>query len=144
MQGHRVHSAGRRFLKRLGVSLLMALLFGGVLGLLVYLRPTGLVPPKDPPSAWVPSAAVDAAQAWLEGWERVTYDWRVRELGERSERPDEAVVIAIDDETLAEARQDVRPGVATQPWPRQLVGRMVHRLVQEGRCWCSWTCPSRT
>ncbi|WP_141589038.1 adenylate/guanylate cyclase domain-containing protein [Myxococcus sp. AB056] len=110
----------------------MALLFGGVLGLLVYLRPTGFVPPKDPPSAWVPSAAVDAAQAWLEGWERVTYDWRVRELGERSERPDEAVVIAIDDETLAEARQDVRPGVATQPWPRQLVGRMVRRLVQEG------------
>ncbi|ATB47080.1 adenylate/guanylate cyclase domain-containing protein [Corallococcus macrosporus] len=110
----------------------MALLFGGVLGLLVYLRPTSVVPPRDPPAAWVPSAAVGAAQAWLEGWERVTYDWRVRELGERSERPDEAVVIAIDDETLAEARQDSRPGVATQPWPRQLVGRMVHRLVQEG------------
>ncbi|WP_426751026.1 CHASE2 domain-containing protein [Myxococcus sp. Y35] len=110
----------------------MALLFGGVLGLLVYLRPSGIVVPRDATAAWVPSAAVDAVQGWLEGWERVTYDWRVQVLGERSERPDEAVVIAIDDETLAEARQDVRPGVATQPWPRQLVGRLVHRLVQEG------------
>ncbi|WP_229908253.1 adenylate/guanylate cyclase domain-containing protein [Comamonas sp. JC664] len=132
MQGHRVHSAGRRFLKRLGVSLLMALLFGGVLGLLVYLRPAGVVAPRDTSGAWVPTAVFDTAQGWLEGWERVTYDWRVRVLGERSERPDEAVVIAIDDETLAEARQDVRPGVAAQPWPRQLVGRLVHRLVQEG------------
>ena len=35
MQGHRAHTAGRRFLKRLGVSLLMAILFGCVLGLLV-------------------------------------------------------------------------------------------------------------
>ncbi|MCY1015155.1 adenylate/guanylate cyclase domain-containing protein [Pyxidicoccus sp. MSG2] len=110
----------------------MAVSFGCVLGLLVYLRAPGLAEPKDEASGWAPSAVFDTAQAWLDGWERVSYDWRVRELGERSERPDEAVVVAIDDETLAEARQDDRPGVATQPWPRQLVGGMVHRLVEEG------------
>ncbi|MCP3141119.1 adenylate/guanylate cyclase domain-containing protein [Pyxidicoccus xibeiensis] len=111
----------------------MAILFGCVLGLLVYLRAPGLAEPRreDSPT-WVPLGALDTAQAWLEGYERATYDWRVRELGERSERPDEAVVVAIDDETLAEARQDDRPGVAMQPWPRQLVGGMVHRLVEEG------------
>ncbi|WP_163996984.1 adenylate/guanylate cyclase domain-containing protein [Pyxidicoccus caerfyrddinensis] len=110
----------------------MAVSFGCVLGLLVYLRAPGLAEPKDEASGWAPSAVFDTAQAWLDGWERASYDWRVRELGERSERPDEAVVVAIDDETLAEARQDDRPGVATQPWPRQLVGGMVHRLVEEG------------
>ena len=132
MQGHRVHSAGQRFLKRLGVSLLMAVSFGCVLGLLVYLRASGLEAPRDPSAGFGLSVAFDTAQAQLEDWERATYDWRVRALGERSERPDEAVVIAIDDETLTEARQDDRPGVAIQPWPRQLVGRMVHRLVEEG------------
>ncbi|MFP2932532.1 CHASE2 domain-containing protein, partial [Pyxidicoccus sp. 3LG] len=133
MQGHRAHTAGRRFLKRLGVSLLMAILFGCVLGLLVYLRPAGRAESRGEESAtWAPLGALDTAQEWLEGYERVSYDWRVRQLGERSERPDEAVVVAIDDETLAEARQDDRPGVAMQPWPRQLVGGMVHRLVQEG------------
>jgi adenylate cyclase len=132
VQGLRVHSASRRFLKRLGVSLLMAILFGCVLGLLVYLRAPGLAAPRDEPSGWGLSTLFDAAQAVLDGWERASYDWRVRELGGRSERPDEAVVVAIDDETLAEARQDNRPGVATQPWPRQLVGGMVNRLTREG------------
>lgn len=133
MQGHRAHSAGRRFFKRLGVSLLVAVLFGCVLGLLVYLRaPRAAAPREEASPAWVPSSAVETAQEWLEGYERGTYDWRVRVLGERSVRPDEAVVVAIDDETLAEARQDDRPGVATWPWPRQLVGGMVHRLVEEG------------
>ncbi len=133
MQGHRAHTAGRRFLKRLGVSLLMAVLFGCVLGLLVYLRAprTAATRGEDSP-AWVPSAALEAAQAWLEGYERLSYDWRARELGARSDRPDEAVVVAIDDETLAEARQDDRPGVATWPWPRELVGGVAHRLVKEG------------
>ncbi|NMO18486.1 adenylate/guanylate cyclase domain-containing protein [Pyxidicoccus fallax] len=110
----------------------MAVLFGCVLGLLVYLRAPGLAEPRDESSGWGLAAAFDGAQAILDGWERASYDWRVRELGERSERPDEAVVVAIDDETLAEARQDDRPGVATQPWPRQLVGGMVNRLTQEG------------
>ncbi|MBZ4415614.1 adenylate/guanylate cyclase domain-containing protein [Myxococcus sp. RHSTA-1-4] len=110
----------------------MAILFGCVLGLLVYLRAPGLAEPRDDSSGWGLSTVFDGAQAVLDGWERASYDWRVRELGERSERPDEAVVVAIDDETLAEARQDDRPGVATQPWPRQLVGGMVNRLTQEG------------
>ncbi|MCE9666932.1 adenylate/guanylate cyclase domain-containing protein [Myxococcus stipitatus] len=110
----------------------MAAFFGCVLGLLVYLRAPQPAAPREDSPAWMPSGAVEVAQEWLEGLERYTYDWRVLELGARSERPDEAVVVAIDDETLAEARQDDRPGVATQPWPRQLVGGMVHRLVQEG------------
>ncbi|QSQ28234.1 adenylate/guanylate cyclase domain-containing protein [Pyxidicoccus parkwayensis] len=110
----------------------MAVSFGCVLGLMVYLRAPGLAEPREDATGWSLSTVFDTAQAWLDGWERVSYDWRVRELGERSERPDEAVVVAIDDETLAEARQDDRPGVATQPWPRQLVGGMVHRLVEEG------------
>ncbi|WP_426736591.1 CHASE2 domain-containing protein [Myxococcus faecalis] len=110
----------------------MAVFFGCVLGILVYLRAPQPAAPREDSPAWVPSGAVEAAQGWLEGLERRTYDWRVLELGARSERPDEAVVVAIDDETLAEARQDDRPGVATQPWPRQLVGAMAHRLVEEG------------
>lgn len=110
----------------------MAVSFGCVLGLLVYLRAPGLAEPRDASAGWGPSTLFDTAQDGLEGWERASYDWRVRELGERSERPDEAVVVAIDDETLAEARQDDHPGVATQPWPRQLVGGMVRRLVEEG------------
>ncbi|HZI13075.1 MAG TPA: adenylate/guanylate cyclase domain-containing protein [Myxococcus sp.] len=111
----------------------MAVLFGCVLGLLVYLRAPRVYTPRGEESpAWVPSAALETAQEWLEGYERVSYDWRARELGARSIRPDEAVVVAIDDETLAEARQDDRPGVATWPWPRQLVGGVANRLVQEG------------
>ncbi|WP_338867218.1 adenylate/guanylate cyclase domain-containing protein [Myxococcus stipitatus] len=132
MQGHRVHSASRRFFKRLGFSLAMAVFFGCVLGLLVYLRAPQFGALRGESSGWGPSALVEAGRDWLDGLERRTYDWRVLELGARSERPDEAVVVAIDDETLAEARQDDRPGVATQPWPRQLVGAMAHRLLEEG------------
>ncbi len=40
--------------------------------------------------------------------------------------------MAIDDETLANARKDENPFVSIQPWPRELVGGVVDRLISEG------------
>jgi adenylate cyclase len=123
-----IYSAGLRFLQRLGYSLLQATLFGAILGLLVYYR----VPRAQLGSEATPIAVLARPSAWLESWERGAYDWRARALGARSSRSDRVVVVAIDDETLAEARQDSRPGVASNPWPRELVGGLSNRLVDEG------------
>ncbi|MBU8900549.1 adenylate/guanylate cyclase domain-containing protein [Corallococcus sp. H22C18031201] len=132
VQGLRAHSAGRRFLKRLGFSLLQAALFGSLMGLLVSQRPPRVASADEAPSLLSPTGLLEAASRGVDSWERVFYDWRVRKLGERSERSDRVVVVAVDDETLAEAQQSVRPGIAAYPWPRQVVGSMVHRLVGEG------------
>ncbi len=123
-----IYSAGLRFLQRLGYSLLQATLFGVILGLLVYYR----VPRAQLGSEATPLAVLARPSAWLESWERSAYDWRARALGARSSRSDRVVVVSIDDETLAEARQDPRPGIASNPWPREIVGGMSNRLVDEG------------
>jgi adenylate cyclase len=123
-----IYSAGLRFLQRLGYSLLQATLFGAILGLLVYYR----VPRAQLGGEATPIAVLARPSAWLESWERSSYDWRARALGARSSRSDRVVVVAIDDETLAEARQDERPGIASNPWPRELLGGLTNRLVDEG------------
>ncbi len=128
MQGSPVQSAGRRFLKRLGFSLLQAAIFGSIVGLLVYHR----VPRVQLDAEGAPRTVLADLVGWLEGWERIAYDWRARALGERSERSDRVVLVTVDDDTLAEARGSEQPGIASYPWPRQMVGGMVHRLVQEG------------
>ena len=97
-----IYSAGLRFLQRLGYSLLQATLFGTILGLLVYYR----VPRAQLSEDATPIALLARPSAWLQSWERGTYDWRARSLGGRSSRSDRVVVVALDDETLAEARQD--------------------------------------
>ncbi|HET9451982.1 MAG TPA: adenylate/guanylate cyclase domain-containing protein [Aggregicoccus sp.] len=125
MQGP-FQSAGRRFLKRLGFSLLQAAIFGSLVGLLVLLRPA------RPGGDEAGRTLMSGPAAWLEGLERATYDWRARELGAHSTRSDRVVLVAIDDATLGEARQSEYPGIASHPWPREIVGGMVGRLVDEG------------
>ncbi|WP_367616495.1 CHASE2 domain-containing protein [Corallococcus exercitus] len=133
MQRLRIHSSGRRFLHRLGFSLVMAALFGCLLGLLVSQRVTGPTRPDDTPAPLLsPSGFIDGISVWLDGGERVFYDWRIRQLGEVSERSDRVVLVSIDDDTLAEAQQGPRADIAAYPWPRQVMGGMVHRLMEEG------------
>lgn len=126
MPGLPIYSAGLRFLQRLGFSLLQALLFGGLLGLVVYYR----VPAVQADAEGVP--LLQRPIAWIESLERATYDWRARALGARSTRSEQVLVVAVDDETLAEARQDSRHGIASNPWPRQILGGLSRRLVDEG------------
>ncbi|HSP81531.1 MAG TPA: CHASE2 domain-containing protein, partial [Myxococcaceae bacterium] len=123
-----IYSAGLRFLQRLGYSLLQATLFGSILGLLVYYR----VPRAQFTEDATPIALLARPSAWLESWERGSFDWRARALGARSSRSDSVVVVALDDETLAEARQDEHPGVASNPWPREILGGLTQRLLDEG------------
>ncbi|WNG38453.1 adenylate/guanylate cyclase domain-containing protein [Archangium violaceum] len=123
-----IYSAGLRFLQRLGYSLLQATLFGAILGLLVYYR----VPRAQLSGEATPIALLARPSAWVQSWERDTYDWRVRSLGARSSRSDRVVVVALDDETLAETRQDAHPGIASNPWPREILGGLSNRLVDEG------------
>jgi adenylate cyclase len=123
-----IYSAGLRFLQRLGISLLQATLFGAILGVLVYYR----VPRSQLTEEATPLALLARPSAWVQSWERGTYDWRVRALGARSSRSDRVVVVALDDETLAEARQDEHPGIASNPWPREILGGLSNRLLDEG------------
>ncbi|WPB80830.1 adenylate/guanylate cyclase domain-containing protein [Archangium violaceum] len=123
-----IYSAGLRFLQRLGYSLLQATLFGAILGLLVFYRVPRALLSEDA----TPIALLAQPSALLQSWERGTYDWRARSLGGRSSRSDRVVVVALDDETLAEARQDDHPGIASNPWPREILGGLSNRLVDEG------------
>jgi adenylate cyclase len=124
-----IYSAGLRFLQRLGYSLLQATLFGSILGLLVYYRvPRTQLAEEEA----TPIALLARPSALLESWERGAYDWRARALGARSSRSDRVVVVALDDETLAEARQDSHPGIASNPWPREILGGLSQRLIDEG------------
>lgn len=123
-----LHSAGRRFLKRLGFSLAQAAIVGSVIGLLVASRParTQLVT-EDGPRSILSTLAL-----WMEGMERPFYDARARFLGSHSQPSDRVVVVAIDDESLAETRQSEHSGIASYPWPREILGGMVKRMLDEG------------
>ncbi|EPX63410.1 Adenylate cyclase [Cystobacter fuscus DSM 2262] len=123
-----IYSTGLRFLQRLGYSLLQATLFGVILGLLVYYR----VPRAQLSEEATPLALLARPASWLQAAENVTYDWRARSLGARGSRSDRVVVVALDDETLAEARQDQHAGIASYPWPREILGGLTQRLLDEG------------
>jgi adenylate cyclase len=69
---------------------------------------------------------------WLERLEWLTYDWRARELGAASERSDQVVIVSVDDETIANARETEHADWAMRPWPRELTGRLVGQLLDEG------------
>ncbi len=77
------------------------------------------------------SSALDPARL-LEQIELRTYDWRVGELGRLSEPSREVVMVSVDDETLARASASRQPGLATQPWPREIMGGIVNELAQQG------------
>ncbi|MGO9065647.1 MAG: CHASE2 domain-containing protein [Myxococcaceae bacterium] len=123
--------AARRTLRVLGFSLVQAAVFGSLLGALVSVRPvpaSGLLGEEDATTPrWRAflGAPVDAVDRWA-------YDWRLRELGRRAEPADAVVLVAIDDETLASAREDPRPEIAQLPWAGTLVGRLVGQLGREG------------
>ncbi|MDY7225135.1 adenylate/guanylate cyclase domain-containing protein [Hyalangium rubrum] len=136
MQNPPVQSSGRRFLKRLGFALLQAIVFGAVFGGLMYAR----VPRTQLEVEGAPQAIRARLAEWIESPERITYDFRVRILGERLQRqrareakaPDRVVMVTVDDDTLANARESDHPGLPSYPWPREIIGGMTRRLVQEG------------
>jgi adenylate cyclase len=123
--------AARRTLRVLGFSLVQAAVFGSLLGALVSVRPApspGFLGEEDAPTPrWRAflGAPVDAV-------DRLVYDWRLRELGGRAEPTDSVVLVGIDEETLASAREDPRPEVARLPWAGGLLGRLVGELGREG------------
>lgn len=125
MQRFWVPSAGRRFLRRLFFSLGQALIFGGVIGALVYFRA-----PEDTSDGVF--SVMRTVRTQLERWELQTYDFRARALGRRDGRSDDVVVVAVDNETLLAGRQGDDPRFASQPWPRDALGGIVSELHREG------------
>lgn len=131
-----VQSSGRRFLKRVGFALLQTAIFGTLIGGLASVR----VPRTQLETEGAPQTVLANLVELLDGVERIAYDARIRALGEalQHQRPKESksqervVVVSVDDDTLGNARQSERPGLATYPWPREIIGGMTHRLVQEG------------
>jgi len=126
--GPPVSSSATRFLRILGFAVMQAALFGSLVGALVYFR----IPRsarEDPEELRPWHVRLRDRLESLEGW---TFDLRARELGKVGTRSDAVVVVAIDEETLANARKDEHPEVGIQPWPRQLVGEVVDRLFSEG------------
>ncbi|MHB8872369.1 MAG: CHASE2 domain-containing protein, partial [Myxococcaceae bacterium] len=120
-----VQSAGRRFVQKFGFAFLWAAFLGGVIGGLVYYR--------------APRAGADEVQPWyallrsgLDRAELWTFDWRVRELGRESTRSDAVVVVAVDDEALASAREDTSHAVGGHPWPREVLGGVTEQILREG------------
>lgn len=122
-------SFGRRLAVLIGMALLQIAVVGSILGALVFFRPSRPTAGVDP-GARIP--LLERLQAPISALERVLYDWRARELGRTSHPTEDVVLIAVDDETLANARQDPHPEVASRPWPRSLVGRMVNLLEDDG------------
>lgn len=111
------------------MALLQFVVFGSIFGALVYFRGARPTAGVDP-GARVP--LLERLQRPIAGLERILYDWRARELGRISHPAEDVVLVAVDDETLANARQDRHPAVASRPWPRALVGRMANRLEDDG------------
>lgn len=120
-----LQSAWLRFLQKFGVSFLWASVIGLVLGAGAFFR----VEPRELEGdlRWhVP------LRLWLEALENRTVDWRARELGSLSERDDNVVLVNIDEDTLANARESEHPDWAMRPWPRELLGQLAQQAVREG------------
>lgn len=120
----------RQLLKRFGVSLLQAAIFGTAVGGVAYFRlPRG----GDPTGSAEPT--LFGIRAAVERWELQSLDWRLKARGAASSRSDEVVLVAIDEETMANARKDPRPRVYTQPWSRELIGGLIREIYEEGAKW---------
>jgi adenylate cyclase len=120
-----LQSAGLRFVRKFGVAFFWATVFGLALGAASYFR----VERRDftTDTRWHVQLRL-----WLERLEWATYDWRARELGDASARSDEVVIVSVDDETIANARETEHPEWGMRPWPRELTGRVVGQLLDEG------------
>lgn len=110
------------------MALVWAALVGSAVGPLVYFRAGRPSVSEDESS--VPLHRQLVRQ--LEALELVAYDWRMRELALSAARPEDVVVVAIDDETIANARLSEQPELAVQPWPRSLLGGLVRQMFAEG------------
>src|SRR5687768_7528162 len=119
-----VPSATTRFLQKFGFALLWAGFFGATFGAMAYYR--------LPPSRWGDERWFERPLVWLERLELALYDWRAEALGAASTPSDRVVLVGIDDETLANARADASWALATHPWPREVVGRVVEEVLREG------------
>lgn len=112
-------------MQKFGVSFFWALVFGALLGGASYFRLERADLSGDP--SW--HAVV---RLWLERLEWVTADWRSRELGAASVPSDDVVIVAVDDETQADAREREKPEWATRPWSRDLCGSVIEQAIKEG------------
>ncbi len=136
MQNPPVQSAGRRFLKRLGFALLQTAIFGSLIGGIVSVR----MPRTQLDTEGAPQTVLAHLVALLERPERITYDVRVRALGDALQRQrqkepraqERVVVVTVDDDTLGNARQSDHQGLASYPWSREAIGGLTRRLVAEG------------
>ncbi|MBX5481151.1 MAG: adenylate/guanylate cyclase domain-containing protein [Myxococcaceae bacterium] len=121
-------SSAGRFLRKSGFALGSAALFGALIGLIVYFR----VPRAEWEDAGGKLRWHLRLRTWLEELELRTYDWRARALGRASQPPRDVAIVAMDEETLVAAADARDPGIATQPWPREVVGGLVREMVEEG------------
>ncbi len=120
-----IQSAWLRFFRKFGVAFFWAFLIGLLFGSAAYFRVDRRDLEGDPRWHVV-------LRLWLERLEWQTFDWRSRELGAASERTDEVVIAAIDEETQVNARESDHPDWAMSPWPRDLLGSVVEQVVREG------------
>jgi adenylate cyclase len=122
-------SAGRRFVNRLGFSLVQAAIFGSLVGLGVFFRSDRV----SLEEAQEGNLSLKQRLIWpLEWLELVSFDWRAREAGRASDPIKDVVLVTLDQETLANAREDEHEKVASQPFPRELYGQMARHLMSEG------------
>jgi adenylate cyclase len=121
---------GRRFFATFGYSLLQAAIFGSTVAALLYFRAPRVT---DEEGEAIASHAVASARQGLEWMESGFYDWRARALGRESSRSDSDVaIVAVDEESLANARRGDQALLAQRPWPRQVLGALVERILSEG------------
>lgn len=120
-----IQSAWLRFVRKFGVAFFWACVFSLLFGAAAYFR----VERRDLEGELRWHAA---ARLLLERVEWATFDWRARQLGADSERRDDVIIVAVDEETSANARVSEHPEWATSPWPRDLLGKVAEQAVREG------------
>lgn len=120
-----LQSAGLRFVRKFGVAFMWATVFGLIFGAASFFRVQRQGSAGD--ARWHVQLRL-----LLERLEWMTYDWRARELGAASTRSDEVVIVSVDDETIANARETEHAEWGMRPWPRELTGRVVSQLIDEG------------
>ncbi len=125
MAGTPIQSAGRRFIAKFGVAFAWALFFSAVFGAAVFFRVR-----RDHAEDTLTWHA--EVRLLLERFELVSYDWRARALGDASQRRDDVVLLALDDETLANAREGNDLSLSVRPWPRELLGGLMQQALTEG------------
>jgi adenylate cyclase len=111
--------------QKFGVAFFWAAFFGLLFGGAAYFRVERAEFDEDPRWHVV-------LRGWLERVELATYDWRVQQLGSHSEPTDDVVLVTVDEETMANARESEHADWAMRPWPRELTGAVVEQVLREG------------